>query len=143
MIRLCAFSDEAAKDLAGQADALQRHAISLTELRSVDGKNVREVELDLEANIPEELRPIAHHWLILHGRYVCTARKPKCETCGLTTWCRYYASEHAKPASSQPKQSQLSDPAATKKTGTAKSTQPRNSKTSPRKRKDQNAQKQK
>lgn len=53
-----------------------------------DGKNVREVELDLEANIPEELRPIAHHWLILHGRYVCTALKPKCDSCPLAQWCR-------------------------------------------------------
>ena len=53
-----------------------------------DGKNVREVELDLEANIPEELRPIAHHWLILHGRYTCTALKPKCDSCPLAQWCR-------------------------------------------------------
>lgn len=53
-----------------------------------DGKNVREVELDLEAHIPEELRPIAHHWLILHGRYICTAIKPKCTTCPLAGWCR-------------------------------------------------------
>ena len=53
-----------------------------------DGKNVREVELDLEANIPEELRPIAHHWLILHGRYICTALKPKCDGCPLAQWCR-------------------------------------------------------
>lgn len=56
-----------------------------------DGRNVREVELDLEANISEELRPIAHHWLILHGRYTCTALKPKCTECPLTGWCREYA----------------------------------------------------
>lgn len=53
-----------------------------------DGKTVREVELDLEAHIPEKLRPIAHHWLILHGRYICTAIKPKCTTCPLAGWCR-------------------------------------------------------
>ena len=53
-----------------------------------DGKNVREVELDLESHIPEELRPIAHHWLILHGRYTCTALKPKCDGCPLAQWCR-------------------------------------------------------
>lgn len=53
-----------------------------------DGKNVREVELDLEAHIPEGLRPIAHHWLILHGRYICTASRPKCATCPLSGWCR-------------------------------------------------------
>ena len=53
-----------------------------------DGKNVREVELDLERHIPEELRPIAHHWLILHGRYTCTAARPKCQGCPLAPWCR-------------------------------------------------------
>ena len=52
------------------------------------GDNVREVELDLESHIPEELRPIAHHWLILHGRYTCTALKPKCDGCPLSQWCR-------------------------------------------------------
>ena len=45
------------------------------------------VEKDLTANIPEEKRPIAHHWLILHGRYVCKALKPQCDKCGLTPFC--------------------------------------------------------
>jgi endonuclease-3 len=53
------------------------------------GKTPYAVELDLEAGIPESVRPKAHHWLILHGRYTCTARKPKCDECGLTPWCRY------------------------------------------------------
>ncbi|MDR3365575.1 MAG: endonuclease III [Prevotellaceae bacterium] len=53
-------------------------------------KTPLEVEQRLTAHIPPELRPIAHHWLILHGRYTCTARRPKCEECGLTTWCRLY-----------------------------------------------------
>jgi endonuclease-3 len=48
------------------------------------------VELDLTANIPEEKRARAHHWLILHGRYICVARKPKCDLCGLRKWCLYY-----------------------------------------------------
>lgn len=48
------------------------------------------VELDLTANIPEKLRATAHHWLILHGRYVCVARKPKCESCGLSPFCLHY-----------------------------------------------------
>ena len=39
--------------------------------------------------IPEKLIPIAHHWLILHGRYVCTARKPKCYECKLLEFCNY------------------------------------------------------
>ena len=48
------------------------------------------VELELTANIPEEKRARAHHWLILHGRYICVARKPKCEQCGLRKWCLHY-----------------------------------------------------
>ena len=48
------------------------------------------VELELEKNIPDELIPLAHHWLILHGRYTCMARKPHCEKCGLTLLCKAY-----------------------------------------------------
>ena len=51
------------------------------------GSTPYEVELDLERHIPAQLRPVAHHWLILHGRYVCTARKPACDTCELSRWC--------------------------------------------------------
>lgn len=47
-------------------------------------------EKQLIKHIPEELIPQAHHWLILHGRYVCVARKPKCEECGLHHCCNYY-----------------------------------------------------
>ncbi len=47
------------------------------------------VEKELTRYIPDELIPIAHHWLILHGRYTCIARKPKCEECGLRQWCKY------------------------------------------------------
>jgi len=52
------------------------------------GKTPEAVEKDLEARIPEADRAIAHHWLILHGRYTCTARNPKCEICGLAQWCK-------------------------------------------------------
>ena len=55
-----------------------------------DGATVEAVEKDLTEGFAEELRGTAHHWLILHGRYVCTARKPKCETCGLQDLCREY-----------------------------------------------------
>ena len=55
-----------------------------------DGTNVEAVERDLTTGFAPELRPKAHHWLILHGRYVCTARKPKCESCGLKDLCREY-----------------------------------------------------
>jgi endonuclease III len=51
-----------------------------------------ETEKQLLKYIPEPLVPIAHHWLILHGRYVCKARKPECHNCGLTNVCRYYQS---------------------------------------------------
>ncbi len=54
------------------------------------------VEKDLTANIPAEKRPIAHHWLILHGRYVCTAHKPKCTECGLSPYCAEYRKNHGK-----------------------------------------------
>lgn len=48
------------------------------------------VEKELIKNIPETLIHKAHHWLILHGRYICLARKPKCESCGLKTVCKFY-----------------------------------------------------
>ena len=58
-----------------------------------DGKSVEAVEKDLEKYIPVEKRAISHHWLILHGRYTCTARNPKCSSCALTHWCRYFSKE--------------------------------------------------
>ncbi|MCI7515081.1 MAG: endonuclease III [Bacteroidales bacterium] len=51
------------------------------------GTTVEAVEKDLTDGFAPQLRPKAHHWLILHGRYVCTARKPKCEECGIREWC--------------------------------------------------------
>lgn len=54
-------------------------------------KNPLQAELQLEKNIPSHLLPLAHHWLILHGRYVCTARSPKCGGCGIREWCAEYA----------------------------------------------------
>lgn len=59
-----------------------------------DGTTVEAVEKDLTEGFAEELRAKAHHWLILHGRYVCTARKPRCQTCGLQDYCRDYVSEN-------------------------------------------------
>ncbi len=53
-------------------------------------KNPLQAELQLVKYIPENQIAIAHHWLILHGRYVCIARKPKCESCDLTAFCKYY-----------------------------------------------------
>ena len=59
-----------------------------------DGKTPEAVERDLERHTPLSDRATAHHWLILHGRYTCTARNPKCSSCGLTAWCRYYQHTH-------------------------------------------------
>ena len=56
-----------------------------------DGKTPYAVECDLEAGIPEAFRARSHHWLILHGRYVCTARSPKCGECGIAPYCRHHA----------------------------------------------------
>lgn len=58
------------------------------------GTTVEAVERDLTAGFPPELRPKAHHWLILHGRYICTARKPKCDGCGLKDLCAEYLSKN-------------------------------------------------
>ena len=55
-----------------------------------DGTTVEAVEKELTAGFAPELRGKAHHWLILHGRYVCTARKPKCSECGLCDLCKEY-----------------------------------------------------
>ena len=59
-------------------------------------KTPLQTEMQLTARIPAEDLPSAHHWLILHGRYVCTARKPHCEACGLKPWCRYFARAEGK-----------------------------------------------
>ena len=59
------------------------------------GTTPRAVELDLERHIPLDIRPIAHHWILLHGRYTCTAQRPKCEICPLKEWCREFTSQTA------------------------------------------------
>jgi len=55
---------------------------------TLNAKNPFEAEKQLTEYIPENLRPIAHHWLILHGRYVCTARAPKCHSCCVSEFCK-------------------------------------------------------
>jgi endonuclease-3 len=57
--------------------------------RLAPGKNVRQVEEKLLKVVPQEFLQDAHHWLILHGRYVCTARKPKCQACVIADLCEY------------------------------------------------------
>lgn len=60
---------------------------------TTNSKTPLSTEKALVKNIPDEIIPKAHHWLILHGRYVCKARKPDCLNCGLTSVCRYYSKE--------------------------------------------------
>jgi len=57
---------------------------------TVNAKTPLESEKQLVAGIPQKLIPLAHHWLILHGRYVCIARKPKCPECGAKEFCQYF-----------------------------------------------------
>ena len=59
-------------------------------LATQTAKTPLEVEKQLIKHIPKVDVPLAHHWLILHGRYTCLARKPKCEECAITPWCKYY-----------------------------------------------------
>ena len=54
-------------------------------------KNPLQTERQLVKHIPADIIPKAHHWLLLHGRYICQARKPKCEQCGLAPYCRYFS----------------------------------------------------
>lgn len=57
---------------------------------TTNSKNPLQSEKELVKHIPRSILSKAHHWLILHGRYICVARKPKCEICGLKEWCKYY-----------------------------------------------------
>jgi len=60
---------------------------------TINAKTPLETEKQLVKYIPEKLIPIAHHWLILHGRYICLARNPQCEKCGLRSFCKFYSAK--------------------------------------------------
>lgn len=77
-------------DLPALAVDTHVHRVSARIGLTYRAKNPRETERQLVQYIPESKLAIAHHWLILHGRYVCIARKPKCVECGLKEMCRYY-----------------------------------------------------
>ena len=66
------------------------HRVSARIGLTTGAKNPYQTEMQLIKHIPDELIPLAHHWLILHGRYVCKARKPDCEACGIKILCKYY-----------------------------------------------------
>jgi len=74
------------------AMAVDTHVFRVSERIGLtrNARNPLQAEKQLIENIPEELISRAHHWLILHGRYICTARKPKCDQCPLTNLCLYY-----------------------------------------------------
>lgn len=61
---------------------------------SVKSKTPLETENQLVKYIPNDKLNIAHHWLILHGRYICMARSPKCPSCGLKSFCKYYEQDY-------------------------------------------------
>lgn len=68
---------------------------------TTNAKTPAEAEKQLVRYIPEDKLAIAHHWLILHGRYICTARNPKCDSCPLSEFCKYYAAKQRKEKSGQ------------------------------------------
>ena len=70
---------------------------------TTNAKTPLATEKQLLKHLPEEVVPLAHHWLILHGRYVCVAIKPKCNECGLQNICNYYKSILNKRKKSLPK----------------------------------------
>jgi len=74
------------------AMAVDTHVFRVSERigLTINSKSPRETERQLVKYIPENKLAIAHHWLILHGRYICNARKPKCDECGIRDICRYY-----------------------------------------------------
>lgn len=74
------------------AMAVDTHVFRVSERigLTTNAKTPLAAEKQLVANIPEEYIPLAHHWLILHGRYTCLARTPKCYECGLTAYCKYF-----------------------------------------------------
>lgn len=74
------------------AMAVDTHVFRVSERigLTTNSRSPLETEKALCGNIPEEIIPLAHHWLILHGRYVCKARRPDCLNCGLPPVCRHY-----------------------------------------------------
>lgn len=63
-----------------------------------DEKDVLKTEIALLKNIPKKWQNHAHHWLILHGRYICTAKKPKCEICPIKKYCKFYSKNEFQPS---------------------------------------------
>jgi len=93
--------------------AVDTHIFRLSNrLGLAPGKTPLEVELKLLKRIPKPYRRHAHHWLILHGRYICTARKPDCPTCYVADLCSYRAKTPAQPAKKPAKSAAAKTPRA-------------------------------
>jgi endonuclease III len=74
--------------------AVDTHVFRVSKrLGLVKGESIKSVETELNSNIPERWKLHAHNWLILHGRYICKARKPDCLNCPISSYCNYYAKE--------------------------------------------------
>ena len=81
--------------------AVDTHVFRVSKRLGLVNANLKtplEVEKALVKYLPKEVIPVAHHWLILHGRYVCVARNPKCETCTITDFCKYFEDKEKKAA---------------------------------------------
>lgn len=79
------------------AMAVDTHVFRVSHRLGLVGDNCTtpfSVEKELMKNIPLNLIPIAHHWLILHGRYICQARTPQCEKCGLQSMCKFFCNKY-------------------------------------------------
>ena len=92
-IKSISYPNNKAKNLAAMARevmAVDTHVFRVSRRLGLtrNAKTPLQAEQQLTAHIPSSLLPKAHHWLILHGRYVCTARRPQCDTCGVRKWCR-------------------------------------------------------
>jgi endonuclease III len=81
-------------DMPAMAVDTHVHRVSARIGLTSDARNPLQTEKQLVRYIPRELLSRAHHWLILHGRYVCVARKPKCGECGIREYCKYYTRKH-------------------------------------------------
>lgn len=80
--------------IPGMAVDTHVHRVSRRLGLVIGAKTVLQTEKQLLEFIPKDILPDAHHWLILHGRYVCLARTPKCSVCGLRAYCKYYSKKH-------------------------------------------------
>ena len=79
----------------GQAIAVDTHVFRVSNrLGIVDAKNVLDTEKQLMQAIPPEQWADSHHYILLHGRYVCKAQRPSCQTCSVSSLCKYYKETH-------------------------------------------------